>query len=108
MLRLSKHQMPSHHRPPTPPAPTRKPSINLKHKMRQTKRTAIPFKPLPSSPSPPSPPWHSFDAICGSRIPPLFTMSITVQLYPVMPSRPCSFCLSLQGGSVFADFDKDD
>ena len=25
-----------------------------------------------------------------------------------MPTRPCSFCLSLQGGSVFADFDTDD
>ncbi len=24
-----------------------------------------------------------------------------------MPTRPCSFCLSLQGGSVFADFDTD-
>ena len=29
-----------------------------------------------------------------------------VDLYPPMlPSRPCHFCLSLQGGSVFADFD---
>ena len=35
-------------------------------------------------------------------------MSIAVQTYPVMPTRPCSFCLSLQGGSVFADFDTDD
>ena len=35
-------------------------------------------------------------------------MSIAVQTYPVMPTRPCSFCLCLQGGSVFADFDKDD
>ncbi|HEY1067976.1 MAG TPA: hypothetical protein VGE52_17765 [Pirellulales bacterium] len=35
-------------------------------------------------------------------------MSIAVQAYPVMPTRPCSFCLSLQGGGVFADFDKDD
>lgn len=25
-----------------------------------------------------------------------------------MPTRPCSFCLCLQGGSVFADFDTDD
>jgi len=25
----------------------------------------------------------------------------------MMPSRPCSFCLSLQAGSVFADFDTD-
>ncbi|MBK8040534.1 MAG: hypothetical protein IPK22_25880 [Verrucomicrobiaceae bacterium] len=24
------------------------------------------------------------------------------------PTRPCSFCLALQDGSVFADFDKDD
>lgn len=24
-----------------------------------------------------------------------------------MPARPCSFCLCLQGGSVFADFDAD-
>jgi hypothetical protein len=30
-----------------------------------------------------------------------------VELYPPMPSRPCRFCLSLQGGSVFADFDVD-
>src|SRR6476619_2177568 len=35
-------------------------------------------------------------------------MSIAVQIYPVMPPRPCSFCLCLQGGSVFADFDTDD
>jgi hypothetical protein len=35
-------------------------------------------------------------------------MTIKVQTYPVMPSRPCSFCLCLQGGSVFADFDTDD
>ena len=35
-------------------------------------------------------------------------MSIAAETYPVMPSRPCSFCLSLQGGSVFADFDTDD
>jgi hypothetical protein len=34
-------------------------------------------------------------------------MSIAVETYPVMPTRPCSFCLSLQGGSVFADFDTD-
>ena len=25
-----------------------------------------------------------------------------------MPTRPCSFCLCLQGGSAFADFDTDD
>jgi hypothetical protein len=35
-------------------------------------------------------------------------MSIAVQTYPVMPTRPCSFCLCFQGGSVFADFDTDD
>ncbi|WP_218081758.1 hypothetical protein [Anthocerotibacter panamensis] len=35
-------------------------------------------------------------------------MSIAVQTYPVMPTRSCSFCLCLQGGSVFADFDTDD
>jgi hypothetical protein len=35
-------------------------------------------------------------------------MSIAVETVPVMPSRPCSFCLCLQGGSVFADFDTDD
>lgn len=29
-----------------------------------------------------------------------------IEFYPPMlPSRPCRFCLSLQGGSVFADFD---
>ena len=26
---------------------------------------------------------------------------------PMLPTRPCRFCLSLQGGSVFADFDTD-
>ena len=35
-------------------------------------------------------------------------MSIAVQTYPVIPTRPCSFCLCLQGGSVFADFEMDD
>jgi hypothetical protein len=31
-----------------------------------------------------------------------------IELYPPMlPNRPCRFCLSLQGGSVFADFDVD-
>lgn len=30
-----------------------------------------------------------------------------IALYPPMPTRPCRFCLSLQGGSVFADFDVD-
>src|SRR5215831_18559886 len=34
-------------------------------------------------------------------------MPISVDIYPTMPSRPCRFCLSLQGGSVFADFDVD-
>lgn len=34
-------------------------------------------------------------------------MSIEVTAFPVMPTRPCSFCLSLQGGSVFADFQVD-
>lgn len=35
-------------------------------------------------------------------------MSIAVEIFPVMPTRPCSFCFSLQGGSVFADFDTDE
>jgi len=35
-------------------------------------------------------------------------MPILVDIYPTMPSRPCRFCLSLQGGGVFADFDVDD
>jgi hypothetical protein len=26
---------------------------------------------------------------------------------PMLPTRPCRFCLALQGGSVFADFDVD-
>jgi hypothetical protein len=26
---------------------------------------------------------------------------------PMLPSRPCRFCLCLQGGSAFADFDVD-
>ena len=31
-----------------------------------------------------------------------------VEIYPPMlPSRPCRFCLSLQGGSAFADFNVD-
>ena len=31
-----------------------------------------------------------------------------IEIYPPMtPSRPCRFCLCLQGGSVFADFDVD-
>lgn len=36
------------------------------------------------------------------------SMSFEVQVYPTMPTRPCRFCLSLQGGSVFADFDVDE
>jgi hypothetical protein len=33
---------------------------------------------------------------------------VEVEIYPPMlPSRPCRFCLSLQGGCVFADFDVD-
>lgn len=33
---------------------------------------------------------------------------IEIQNYPPMlPTRPCKFCLCLQGGSVFADFDVD-
>lgn len=34
-------------------------------------------------------------------------MSLNVELSPAMPSRPCLFCLCLQEGSVFADFDID-
>jgi hypothetical protein len=35
-------------------------------------------------------------------------MTMDIALYPPMqPTRPCRFCLSLQGGSVFADFDVD-
>lgn len=34
-------------------------------------------------------------------------MSVSVKTFPVMPTRPCSFCLCLQEGSVFADFDTD-
>lgn len=30
-----------------------------------------------------------------------------IAVYPPMPNRPCRFCLSLQGDSVFADFDVD-
>jgi hypothetical protein len=35
-------------------------------------------------------------------------MSLEVQVYRPMPSRSCRFCLSLQGGSVFADFEVDE
>src|SRR4051794_34246479 len=38
----------------------------------------------------------------------LVAMSIAVETFPTIPARPCSFCLCLQGGSVFADFDTDD
>ena len=27
-----------------------------------------------------------------------------IRIFPPMATRPCNFCLSLQGGSVFADF----
>ena len=37
-----------------------------------------------------------------------FVMSIAIETFPMMPTRPCSFCLCLQEGSVFADFDTDD
>jgi hypothetical protein len=31
-----------------------------------------------------------------------------ISLYPPMlPTRPCAFCISLDGGSIFADFDID-
>ena len=34
--------------------------------------------------------------------------AVDIALYPPMlPNRPCRFCLSLQRGSVFADFDVD-
>jgi len=35
-------------------------------------------------------------------------MRMKIETFPVMPTCPCSFCLQLQGGSVFADFDKDE
>jgi hypothetical protein len=35
-------------------------------------------------------------------------MGIEIEIFPAMPTRPCRFCLCLQGGSVFADFDTDD
>lgn len=38
----------------------------------------------------------------------LLAMSIAIETVPTMPTRPCSFCLCLQGGSVFADFDRND
>ena len=30
-----------------------------------------------------------------------------IAIFPPMPTRPCRFCLSLQGDSVFADFNVD-
>jgi hypothetical protein len=36
------------------------------------------------------------------------SMAISIQVFPTMASRPCRFCLSLQEGSVFADFDVDE
>ena len=35
-------------------------------------------------------------------------MPISARVVPVMATRPCRFCLSLQDSSVFADFDVDD
>ena len=35
-------------------------------------------------------------------------MPLAVQVFPTTPTRPCRFCLSLQDGSVFADFDVDE
>lgn len=35
------------------------------------------------------------------------SMTILVKVVPVMPTRPCLFCLSLQDDSVFADFEAD-
>ena len=35
-------------------------------------------------------------------------MPISIDVYPKMDSRPCRFCLCLQEGSVFADFDVDE
>lgn len=35
-------------------------------------------------------------------------MPISIQISPPMPTRPCRFCLSFQGDSVFADFDIDE
>ena len=35
-------------------------------------------------------------------------MNLEASVYPPMlPTRPCAFCLSLRGGSVFADFGVD-
>lgn len=35
-------------------------------------------------------------------------MPIEIRIFPPMPTRPCRYCLSLQGDSVFADFDIND
>jgi hypothetical protein len=35
-------------------------------------------------------------------------MPILIDVYEMVDSRPCHFCLCLQEGSVFADFDIDD
>src|SRR5688572_11413990 len=50
----------------------------------------------------PSRPWLIFDVRCRKN------MSLEVECTPTMPTRPCRFCFSLRGGSVFADFDVDD
>ena len=34
-------------------------------------------------------------------------MDFSVELFPKVDKRPCRFCLCLQAGSVFADFDLD-
>ena len=34
-------------------------------------------------------------------------MAIHIEIFPAPATRPCRYCLSLQGGSVFADFDID-
>src|SRR4051812_8480904 len=34
-------------------------------------------------------------------------MVMKIRVFPPMPARPCDFCLSLQGDSVFADFAAD-
>jgi hypothetical protein len=34
--------------------------------------------------------------------------AMQIEIHQVMPTRPCRFCLCLQNGCVFADFDVDD
>jgi hypothetical protein len=34
-------------------------------------------------------------------------LDVEIRLYGPMPTRPCKLCLSLEGDSVFADFDVD-